>query len=108
MFDAILNNEISLAVSSEIISEYEEVLNTFFESDQIGEHVTKLILNLPNTIRKDVYYKWGLISKDPDDNKFVDCAVAVNADFVITDDTHFKKNGFRNKVKKLVLHQFPN
>ena len=31
----------------------------------------------------------NLISVDPDDNKFVDCAVAANAKFVVTDDGHF-------------------
>jgi predicted nucleic acid-binding protein len=31
-----------------------------------------------------------LITVDPDDNKFVDCAVAANADFICTEDKHFK------------------
>ena len=26
----------------------------------------------------------------PDDNKFVDCAVAASADFIVTEDKHFK------------------
>lgn len=90
LFDAILSGEISLAVTSEIINEYEEVLNDFFDSEELGENVSMLILNLPNTIRKAVYYKWQLISNDPDDDKFVDCAVAANADYLISDDTHFK------------------
>ena len=29
------------------------------------------------------------IEADPDDDKFVDCAVACNAKFVVTDDNHF-------------------
>ena len=36
------------------------------------------------------YYFWRLIAVDPDDNKFVDCAIAANADFIVTDDKHFK------------------
>jgi len=90
LFNAIIANEINLAVSSEIINEYEEVLNSFFESESIGANVVRLILNLPNTVRKDIYYKWLLITKDPDDNKYVDCAVAANADHIISDDKHFK------------------
>ncbi|MCB0562358.1 MAG: PIN domain-containing protein, partial [Phaeodactylibacter sp.] len=35
------------------------------------------------------YYKWNLIAEDPDDNKFVDCAVASNATFIVTHDRHF-------------------
>jgi predicted nucleic acid-binding protein len=34
-------------------------------------------------------YKWNLITKDPDDNKFVDCAIASNADWIVTNDKHF-------------------
>jgi predicted nucleic acid-binding protein len=38
-------------------------------------------------MRNRIYF--NLISVDPDDNKFVDCAVAANAKFVVTDDGHF-------------------
>ncbi|MCB9294286.1 MAG: PIN domain-containing protein [Lewinellaceae bacterium] len=34
-------------------------------------------------------YRWELIYNDPDDNKFVDCAVAGQADFLVTHDKHF-------------------
>ncbi len=37
-----------------------------------------------------MYYKWQLITKDPDDNKYVDCAIATNAHYIISDDKHFK------------------
>ena len=36
------------------------------------------------------YYFWGLIKSDLDDNKFVDCALMANADFIVTEDKHFK------------------
>lgn len=31
----------------------------------------------------------NLVTADPDDNKFVDCAVAANARFIVTGDHHF-------------------
>lgn len=31
----------------------------------------------------------NLIHADSDDNKFVDCAIAGNADYIVTDDKHF-------------------
>lgn len=89
LFDAILADQVRLAVTSEIINEYEEIVNSFFKSDHLGGNVTGLLLNLPNTIRKEVYFKWQLIVEDPDDDKYVDCAVAANAEFLITDDKHF-------------------
>lgn len=36
-----------------------------------------------------VYFNWQLITKDPDDDKFVDCAFAGNVDYLITQDKHF-------------------
>ena len=35
---------------------------------------------------------WTLISilQDKDDNKFVDCAIAANARFIVSEDGHFK------------------
>lgn len=35
------------------------------------------------------YFKWNLIKQDKDDNKFVDCALAGGADFIVTNDKHF-------------------
>jgi len=40
-------------------------------------------------IKSDIYYKWSLIKTDEEDNKFIDCAVASNADFIATNDMHF-------------------
>ena len=42
-----------------------------------------------------VYYKFNLITKDPDDNKFVDCAIIANAHYLVTNDKHF------NVLKKI-------
>ena len=68
--------------------EYEEIL---------GSHASPLVANLflkvlefsENVIHKDPFFKLNLIKKDPDDNKFVDCAVAANAEYIVTNDKHF-------------------
>jgi predicted nucleic acid-binding protein len=36
------------------------------------------------------YYKWRLIKDDPDDDKFVDCAIACGAKYIVTHDKHFR------------------
>ena len=36
------------------------------------------------------FYFWQLIEQDFDDNKFVDCAVACNADYLVSNDRHFE------------------
>jgi len=35
------------------------------------------------------YFHFNLIAADPDDDKFVDCAVAGNAKFIVTEDSHY-------------------
>ena len=41
------------------------------------------------------YFTWQLIEADKDDNKFVDCAIAANTDYIVTHDKHF------NVLKKI-------
>ena len=49
-----------------------------------------LILNRRNVTFVDPHFRLGLITQDPDDNKFVDCAFAANAEYIVSDDKHFK------------------
>lgn len=42
-----------------------------------------------NIIRVEPQFQFNVIATDADDNKFADCAIAANADFIITDDQHF-------------------
>ena len=77
-----------LFVTTDILLEYEEVIGA-----EMGTFVSNNLLNglkeAPNVTHIHKYYFWNLISIDPDDNKYVDCAVAANADFIVTDDKHF-------------------
>ena len=36
------------------------------------------------------HFRFDQVPADPDDNKFADCAIAANAEWVITEDRHFK------------------
>jgi uncharacterized protein len=108
LYDVILRGEVILGLTTEILAEYEETLNAFFDSFSLGGNVCRMLLELPETRKIDVYFYWQLIHSDPDDNKYVDCAIAANADFIITNDAHFKilKNIDFPKVKCLSLEQF--
>lgn len=56
---------------------------------EVADTILQIIENAVNVELVTRYYKWNLISEDPDDNKFVDCAVASNATFIVTHDRHF-------------------
>ena len=78
----------TLCVTNEILAEYEEIL-TEKVGAQIGSNVITAILDLPNTRMVQVFYHLHLITADPDDNKFVDCAFKANARYIVTQDHHY-------------------
>ena len=78
----------TLCYSNEIIAEYEELLLRLYPYDMV-ENVMFMLLNANNVEKVIPYFKWNFIYADPDDNKFVDCALNVNADYIVTNDKHF-------------------
>ena len=56
---------------------------------EIAHNVVEAIARLHTTVYQEVYIHFGLIEKDADDNKFVDCAIAADAEYIVTNDTHF-------------------
>ena len=88
LFESFLNEEFVLCVSTDIMLEYEEILSKHVGTE-LANLVLQLIENAPNTEFKTRFYEWGLIKADPDDNKFVDCAIASQAKFIVTQDKHF-------------------
>jgi predicted nucleic acid-binding protein len=45
---------------------------------------------LVNVVRTEIFFNWGLIKDDDDDNKFVDCAIAASAKYIVSNDKHFR------------------
>ena len=56
---------------------------------EIAHNVVEAIARLHTTVYQEVYIHFGLIEKDADDNKFVDCAIAADAEYIVTNDAHF-------------------
>lgn len=81
--------EVRLCVNTEILNEYEEIISQKTNSE-IAHNVVESIARLSTTIYQESYIHFGLIQEDLDDNKFVDCAIASDADFIVTNDAHFR------------------
>jgi len=84
----ILDGKICLCVNTEILHEYEEILARK-TTREIAHNVVEAIARLHTTYYQEVYIHFGLITQDVDDNKFVDCAVAADAEYIVTNDAHF-------------------
>ncbi len=89
IWDAFLSGRYQLCVSNEILDEYQEVMEQQI-TPTVAENVVLLILNKKNTLFVDPHFRMGLITADPDDNKFVDCAFAAGADYLVSEDSHFE------------------
>lgn len=88
VWKSILSGENILCVSNDILSEYAEILQKLAGSDT-ADYVLDALLESRYVELITPYYEFGLITADPDDNKFVDCAIAANARYVVTNDRHF-------------------
>lgn len=78
-----------LCVSNDILEEYQEII-TQKTSAVVARNVIDLLLKSSNVEFVNPHFKFGLIEADHDDNKFVDCAFAANATYIVSDDKHFK------------------
>lgn len=88
VFDAYRRQEFELAVTTDILEEYEEIFGQKMNAE-IANNLLELVGRQANTAYTEVYYRWNLIHRDPDDNKYVDCCVAAEADFIVANDKHF-------------------
>ena len=88
VWERFICGEYDLCVTTEILAEYEEIVGRM-TSPVVARLVVEAILRAPNTLRIEASFRFGLITEDPDDNKFVDCAIVANAECVVTNDSHF-------------------
>jgi len=77
-----------LCVSTDILEEYAEII-TEKMSVNVATNVIHLLLESEFVELVNPYFSLHLIEADHDDNKFVDCAFAANATYIVSDDKHF-------------------
>lgn len=96
VFNAFIENKFTICVNNEIILEYEEIFERFWGTD-VTNNLLGLFESSDNFEQVIVNYNWELISKDKDDNKFVDTYIAANADLLVSNNnsiTSLKNNSF--------------
>lgn len=98
---ALLHGQMEWAVSTDILLEYEEVAAR--ELNEAAAHQLLRLLSLLEQTRGNIRrihptFSFHLITTDPDDDKFVDCAIVAEADYILTSDHHFavmKGSGYK-------------
>ena len=83
-------NKYELCVSNEILFEYHEILAKRYNKI-IANTLLKELIETPNVKHINPTYHFHLITADPDDNKFVDCAVIAGATYIVSNDRYFSE-----------------
>src|SRR5690554_5435801 len=79
VWDSFIEGDYLLAVSEDILKEYEEIMRKY-AAPGAAEIILDIFIESPDVIFQQVFYNWHAIEIDPDDNKFFDIAVAANVD----------------------------
>lgn len=109
VFDAFLENRFIICASSEIVLEYEELFDRFWGSE-VASNLLGLFEISENFRETFIHYKWQLVTKDADDNKFIDVYIASAADFLVSNDSSIlllKESAFP-PLQIITLQEFSN
>ena len=87
VFRSLTEGKYDLCVTTGILSEYAEIIDQHM-GHEVSESTLGTIENLRNVHFITKYYKFQLL-RDEDDDKFVDCAIAGNASFIVSHDKDF-------------------
>lgn len=92
ILEAWLQRAFIWAVSTDILLEYEEIM---LREGGAGKGTKMLrIMQMAASAHGNLRlvsptYRFRAITEDPDDDKFADCAITAEADWLITEDRHF-------------------
>lgn len=88
IWEGFTNKKYNLCITTDILEEYAEIISNY-RNPPFATLIIDIILSSSNTVLITKYYNWLLITQDPDDNKFADCAIHANVTFLVTEDKHF-------------------
>jgi putative PIN family toxin of toxin-antitoxin system len=93
--------EIKLCLSREIVDEYVEVLRRLgLQNENELQELLNIFSEGHNIIFSATTPSLKIIEQDPDDNMFIECAVALGCSHIISGDKHLQqvKNYIRIKI----------
>ncbi len=107
IIDLWLSGEIQLCISEPIVGEYMEILRRFtFKDKEMIARIKVALERKDNAcfIQRPEEKEW--IHEEPEDNKFIACALALNADYVISTDSHLLKETDWDGIRVIKPHEF--
>jgi uncharacterized protein len=93
ILESIVNGSVTVLVSNEILLEYEEVIVREFGAarwQRIASLLTVVSALHQTIVEVNPHFRFAVVTADADDNKFTDCAISGDADYILTYDAHFE------------------
>jgi len=107
LYKTIIEKKIHIAFTNDMLAEYEEQIAAHWHVE-VAVSVIRSLIELSTARLTVTYFNLKLIINDEDDNKFVDCAFAANADYIVTNDKDFnilKSTSFPS-IKVVNVYEF--
>ncbi len=110
IIEAAEKKKIRIILSEEMVHEINETLayprlRRVYESVGVKrEELIEAVLRTSQLIETTT--KINFICEDPEDNKFIECAVAGEAEYIVSGDKHLLKAGKYKKTKILSTNEF--
>ncbi len=97
----------SICVTTDILDEYEEIIEEFLGTET-AQNFMEFLDTIPNLEQITRHFRWQLITHDPDDDKFADCYLWGNANYLVTHDRHFNvlKKRLFPRINVITLDEF--
>lgn len=107
IFDSVINGELTMCITTEMLLEYREILARK-NGIEVAENMVQFFSVHPFVEKIEPFYRFRVIEQDPDDDKFIDCAVAASVDCIISNDGHFQNPRLKNfpKVEVMTADEF--
>lgn len=103
------NGDITLCLSRDILDEYVEVLQRIGLQDESElKELLSLFARGFNALFTIKTPKIRVVKDDPDDDKFIECALALKAKVIVTGDKSIKALGEYMGIKILTPQEFLN
>lgn len=85
---SLMNGLFELHITTEIYFEIAEKIEEKFRRE-VAEAFLDAFNVSPYVVLSEAFYKWNIISRDEDDNKYIDCYIKSRADYLVSNDKHF-------------------
>lgn len=99
IFELLILERIHNYTSLEILEEMQNVINLLQKRNRLTESSTLLVQSLKENSTILNPQKVKVVKEDPDDDKFFACALAANAQYIISEDKHLlQHNPWKNII----------